>query len=31
MDWLRRHDQYEDLPLIPVGGLSRPKGSPLRD
>jgi predicted dithiol-disulfide oxidoreductase (DUF899 family) len=30
MDWLRRHDQYEDLPLIPVGGLSRPKGSPPR-
>ena len=30
MDWLRRHDQYEDLSLIPVGGLSRPKGSPPR-
>src|SRR5262245_19419864 len=30
MDWLRRHDQYEDQPLIPVGGLSRPKGSAPR-
>jgi predicted dithiol-disulfide oxidoreductase (DUF899 family) len=24
MEWLRHHDRYEDVPLIPAGGLSRP-------
>jgi predicted dithiol-disulfide oxidoreductase (DUF899 family) len=24
MEWLRHHDRYEDAPLIPAGGLSRP-------
>jgi hypothetical protein len=24
MEWLRHHDRYEDAPVIPVGGLSRP-------
>jgi predicted dithiol-disulfide oxidoreductase (DUF899 family) len=24
MEWLRHHDRYENAPVIPVGGLSRP-------
>jgi predicted dithiol-disulfide oxidoreductase (DUF899 family) len=24
MEWLRHHDRYDDAPLIPAGGLSRP-------
>jgi predicted dithiol-disulfide oxidoreductase (DUF899 family) len=24
MEWLRHHDRYEDVPLIPAAGLSRP-------
>jgi len=28
MEWLRHHDRYEDRPLIPARGLSRPPASP---
>src|SRR5881296_2215814 len=28
MDWLRHHDRYEDRPLIPARGLSRPPAPP---
>jgi predicted dithiol-disulfide oxidoreductase (DUF899 family) len=24
MDWLRHHDRYEDRPIVPARGLSRP-------
>ena len=27
MEWLRHHDRYEDVPLIPASGLSRPARS----
>ena len=30
MEWLRHHDRYEDAPLIPARGLSRPAASPGR-
>ncbi len=28
MEWLRHHDRYEDRPLIPARGLSRPPAPP---
>jgi hypothetical protein len=31
MEWLRHHDRYDDRPVVPAGGLSRPaSASPPR-